>query len=60
MKLAELRKEAKEIVKKNENLVIRSCWNCNSAHKWMKKDKACVILCYDCGNYYYKGVKVSE
>lgn len=37
---------------------LRSCWNCNSAHEYLKD---CAKLhCIVCGTYYEKGVAVGK
>lgn len=37
-----------------KEIVMRSCWKCNSAHKHLKKADY-LIFCFVCGNLYYKG-----
>lgn len=57
-----LREEALELFNKNaNNLVWRSCWNCNKAHEHLKEqnDKF-VIECFECGHYFFKGKQISE
>lgn len=39
---------------KDDEPVIRSCWNCNSAHNHLKKADY-LIYCVWCGKLYYKG-----
>lgn len=36
----------------------RSCWECNSGHENLKHDIDYPFKCYDCGEIYYKGVKL--
>ena len=63
--VADLRKEAREWLKKNGPSGImgpwvnRSCWNCDSAHEHLKKADF-PIQCFDCGEIFFKGVKISE
>ena len=45
--------EYKKRLKKDEP-VLRSCWNCNSAHKHLKNADY-IIYCIWCGKMYYKG-----
>lgn len=42
---------------KNNEISLRSCWNCNSAHKHLKKVDY-LIYCIWCGNLYFKGKEV--
>jgi ribosomal protein S27E len=56
--LEKLRIMAKAEMKK-ENFAMRSCWNCNPGHTRLKKAE-CVILCFGCGHYFYKGKDVTE
>ncbi len=60
--LEKLRKEAREIIQADKTAIaMRSCWNCNSAHKhfligdWGKW----VLYCFECGHYFYKGVDIT-
>ena len=40
--------------------IMRSCWNCNSAHERLK-DADCPILCLmGCGHWYYKGIDITQ
>jgi hypothetical protein len=39
--------------------VMRSCWNCNSAHKHLKKADY-IIFCFECGSFYFKGKKITK
>ena len=55
MNLEELREEAKKYP-----VVMRSCWNCNPTHEHLKEYNDVVILCLECGNYYFKGVNITE
>ena len=41
-----------------KEIVFRSCWNCNSAHKHLKKEKDFIIYCFECGNLYLDGKKI--
>lgn len=59
-RIEELRKEAKEILEKNGiDFALRSCWNCNGAHKHLKEVDY-IINCFECGKWFYKGVDISE
>lgn len=51
-------KEYKERLKKGEP-VFRSCWDCNSAHKHLKKADY-LIYCVWCGKMYLKGKEITE
>jgi hypothetical protein len=58
--IEQLRREAKKLLKEDDlNLRIRSCWNCNLAHEYLKEADY-VINCYQCGDWYYKGVNITE
>jgi hypothetical protein len=46
-------------VAKTKEIAWRSCWNCNPSHEHLKKEKGCVILCIECGHYYYSGVDIT-
>ena len=49
----------KDIEKKyKKEIIFRSCWNCNSAHKHLKKEKDFIIFCFVCGNLYLDGKKL--
>jgi hypothetical protein len=37
----------------------RSCWNCNGAHEFLKKVDY-PFDCFECGNIYFKGIKITE
>lgn len=54
-KIDKLRKEAIKYP-----IVWRSCWNCNPAHEHLKKEDKCVILCLECGRYYFRGEDITE
>jgi uncharacterized Zn finger protein len=53
--LDEIRAEAE-----GKPLAMRSCWNCNPSHQHLKKETECVIYCFECGNYFFKGVKITD
>lgn len=57
------RVEAEEYLTKFEHpadgIAMRSCWNCNPAHKHLKETDA-VISCFICGGFFYKGVDITE
>lgn len=42
-----------------KEVIMRSCWKCNSAHKHLKKVDY-IIYCFECGNLYYKGKEFNE
>lgn len=46
----------KEYEKRRDNgePIMRSCWQCNSAHNHLKKADY-IIWCFLCGKLYYKG-----
>ena len=48
--LTDLHQEAEE-----KTVVLRSCWNCNAAHEYMRTWDDVVICCFECGHYYFKG-----
>ena len=54
--IEEARKRAQE---DNPTVTMRSCWNCNPSHEHLKNSD-CVIMCLECGEFYYLGVKISE
>lgn len=41
--------------------IMRSCWNCNPAHKHLKKADY-IIWCFECGRVYFEGkpLKIEE
>ena len=44
---------------KEDEPVFRSCWKCNLCHKHLKdKNWDCLLYCFVCGNYYYRGKKI--
>jgi hypothetical protein len=43
-----------------EALALRSCWNCNPAHEYMKRNDDYVISCPWCGNFYFQGVDITD
>ena len=51
-------KEYIERCKKGEP-ALRSCWNCNSAHKYLKKVDY-LIYCFECGKVYFKGKRLNK
>lgn len=57
MTIDEARVKAKELIEQND-YEIRSCWNCNPAHEHLKSHD--LILCYECGHWFYKGIDVTE
>lgn len=44
---------------KNGEPALRSCWNCNEAHKHLKKADY-LIYCVWCGKMYLKGKEITE
>ena len=34
---------------------MRSCWECNGAHEYMKGDRTRGFVCFDCGRYVKEG-----
>lgn len=62
-KVSELREQARKLVLKTKGqaMTTRSCWECNGAHEYLKDmGEEMVLMCFACGNYYYKGVKITE
>lgn len=65
-KIEKLRTEAEAWVKKHGPSGIiglfpsRTCWHCNTAHAWMKKDKETPYQCFECGHVYFKGERLTE
>ena len=60
MNLQEARNKALAILKKDRtNFAWRSCWKCNGAHEHLK-DADCIINCFNCGHWYYKGIDITE
>jgi hypothetical protein len=54
MNLDELRKEAAQ-----KNLLIRTCWECNTAHEHLRaRTEHAPLHCFACGKLYYKGVVI--
>ena len=57
--LEALRAEAAAILKKdNTNFAMRSCWNCNSGHEYLKEADY-IIWCFSCGHWFYKGMDIT-
>jgi len=54
-----LREEAKEWLKRNENVIYRSCWNCNPTHEYLRYVDY-PFLCPWCGHWFYRGVDITE
>lgn len=46
-----------EFDKRANEVIMRSCWNCNSAHKHLKKADY-IIWCFECGKLYIKGKEI--
>lgn len=54
------REEAEKILRKDgTNFAFRSCWKCNQAHEHLKKCEI-PLNCFGCGNWYFKGVCLSD
>ena len=54
----ELKEEAaKKITERH--FAFRSCWNCNTAHEYLKNANY-VINCFGCGRWFYKGVDITS
>lgn len=50
----------KEIEEKTgKEVICRSCFKCNSAHKHLKKEKDYIILCFECGGLYLEGKELN-
>lgn len=45
--------------KTGKEIVFRSCWNCNSAHKHLKKENDFIIYCFECGTLYNNGKELN-
>lgn len=59
MKKEEARNKAREWLRNKENrFAMRPCWKCNACHKHLKKEE--VLWCMVCGNWYYKGINITE
>lgn len=39
---------------------LRSCWECNSAHKHLKEKNDILFLCIECDRYYMDGVFLTD
>lgn len=48
------------LMEKPEALALRSCWNCNPAHEYMKQTTDFVISCPWCGSYFFQGVDITD
>lgn len=60
MEKEEAIKLADEILKKDPlNFTLRSCWDCNRAHEYLK-DCPIPLKCFLCGKCYFKGVDITE
>ncbi len=58
IELGTLREAARRKIEKNE-WSLRSCWNCNSGHEYMKEwDDP--ISCFQCGHWYFMGADITE
>lgn len=40
-------------------LELRSCWNCNPSHDFLKNEQDYVISCFECGRFYFKGTDIT-
>jgi len=55
-----LKEQAEKLIKKStDNITFRSCWNCNGSHEHLKESKF-VINCFECGNWFFKGKKITD
>lgn len=43
----------------NGEPIMRSCWVCNPAHKYLKKVDY-LIWCFECGRFYFKGKQLKK
>jgi len=45
-----------------QQIVMRSCWNCNHAHERFLADLTdrFFFVCFDCGHYYYQGIDITD
>lgn len=61
MEVEEARKQAAAYLEANGagSYAMRSCWTCNSAHEHLKQSEQ-PIYCLWCGNWYFKGVQLTE
>ena len=41
-------------LKELDNFLVRTCWNCNGAHKHLKHVSG-LFHCFDCGKWYMNG-----
>ena len=44
-----------EVEHKAGRFALRSCGNCNSAHKHLMEDDGPLFVCIDCGHWFLKG-----
>jgi len=60
--LSKAREGAFKAMKKKGNPVFRSCWECNPAHyHFLRGDWGdWVLLCLECGHYYYDKIDITE
>jgi len=49
---------AAQLLADQNNYSLRSCWNCNPAHEYLKNST--LLCCFDCGHWYYKGLDITE
>ena len=57
-----LAEEVAQLLEKHPELIVhmRSCWECNEAHEWMKTGMKEPFNCPWCGGFYYKGQRLSK
>jgi len=59
--IKKLKKEAFKLMEESEdNVTWRTCWNCNPAHERLKSVDNAVILCLNCGHWFFKGIDITE
>lgn len=42
-----------------DNILIRSCWECNINHKHLKNSKN-ILYCFVCGKVYENGIEIAR
>lgn len=55
--MSKIKMTKEEFDKRALEVMMRSCWNCNSAHKHLKKADY-IIWCFECGKLYLKGKEI--
>lgn len=54
-----LNENIKDLNNNNDNLLIATCWNCNSKQKRLMNVTSVPIFCFACGRYYQNGKEIS-